>query len=408
MRCPVCFANAGAAGYVYEPGFDQIVAQLQALREMDPCPATAIQFTGGEPTLHPDFLKILSTARQMGFSHIQMATNGIHMAEESFARAAAEAGLHTLYLQFDGVGEEAYSYTRNYRGIWQKKLDCIANCRKLDLKVCLVPTIIRGVNDEQVANIFRFAIENIDTVSAISYQPVSFSGRIEPTELAAKRYTLGHLAHAIADVSGAVPLRDMYPLSIVLPLAQFLQAVTGKPKIRPSCHPDCAFGTYFMVSPEGKAYAFPQVVDVEGMFCEMNILAKRLEPKGGKLSFLDKMAIFRMFKRHFKPESAPPGLDVKRFIRSLQGLVDKNLGRGESEKSTYKTLLCAGMHFQDRYNYDVQRVKRCVILYSTSQGIVPFCAYNCGPEYRRLVESCHVTGGQAVPAVAAASEKEEP
>jgi uncharacterized radical SAM superfamily Fe-S cluster-containing enzyme len=225
-------------------------------------------------------------------------------------------------------------------------------------------------------------------VSGISYQPVSFAGRIDPEEVARHRYTLGDLARDIADASGAVPLRDMYPLSIVVPLAQFLEAITGAPKIRPSCHPDCAFGTYFLVSPEGKACPFPQVVDVEGMFSDMNRLARRLAGKG-RVSWLDKWAALRMFKRHFRPEAAPPGLDVRRFVRSLQGLLDKAVGRGQGEKHTYKTLLCAGMHFQDRYNYDAQRVRRCVILYSTPEGVFPFCSYNCGPEYRRLVEHKH-------------------
>ncbi len=385
LRCPICFANAGATGRVYEPDYEQVLAQLRALRQMDPFPATAVQFTGGEPTLHPDFLRIISAAGDMGFSHIQVATNGLRYAEEDFARASAQAGLHTLYLQFDGVGEAPYRRTRNHPGIWEKKLACIENSRKAGMKVCLVPTIVRGVNDDQVGEIFRFAVANIDVVSGISYQPVSFSGRIDPAELAQRRYTLGDLAHDIARASGAVPLRDMYPLSIVVPLGQFLQALTGQPKIRPSCHPDCAFGTYFLVSPEGRAYPFPQVVDVEGMFTDMNRLARRIESRG-RLTRLDRMAVLRMFKRHFRHQAAPPDLDVKRFIRSLQGLVDKRVGRGEGEKQTYKTLLCAGMHFQDRYNYDVQRVKRCVILYSTPEGIFPFCTYNCGPEYRRFVE----------------------
>ncbi len=100
-----------------------------------------------------------------------------------------------------------------------------------------------------------------------------------------------------------------------------------------------------------------------------------------------------MFKRHFNKDSAPPGLTLKRFVRSLQGLVDKNLGRGEGEKFSYKTLLCAGMHFQDRYNYDVERTKRCVILYSTPGGVFPFCSYNCGPEYRPLVERAYAACG---------------
>ncbi|MDY7010004.1 MAG: radical SAM protein [Planctomycetota bacterium] len=388
MRCPICFANSGVNGYVFEPTFEQIVDQLRVLREMDPTPATAVQFTGGEPTIHPDFLRIVSTSAEMGFSHIQVATNGIKFADAQFTRAAAEAGLHVLYLQFDGVGEEPHRQTRNYPGIWEKKLACIENCRKVGLKICLVPTILKGVNNEQVGEVFRFAIANIDVVSGISYQPVSFSGRADPSQVAACRYTLGDLAHDIAAASGAESLRDMYPLSIVAPLGQFLQAITGDPKIRPSCHPDCAFGTYFLVSPDGRAYPFPQVVDVEGMFCDMNRLGRRIEKKG-RMTWMDKMAVFRMFRRHFHSEHAPPGLDVKKFVRSLHGLVDKNLGRGDGEKHTYRTLLCAGMHFQDRYNYNVQRLKRCVILYSTPEGIFPFCSYNCGPEYRALVERKH-------------------
>ena len=402
MRCPICFANAGAAGYVCQPDYEQIVRQLQTLRDLRPTPCTAIQFTGGEPTVHPDFLRVVAKAREMGFSHIQIATNGITLANFEFARQAAQAGLHTLYLQFDGIGDEAYQTTRAYPGIWKKKLACIENCRKLGLKICLVPTILKGVNDDQVGKIFHFAVENIDTVSAISYQPVSFTGRLDAGEVARYRYTLGDLVHGIAKASGASPLRDMFPLSVVVPLAQILEALTGKPKIRPSCHPDCAFGTYFLVSPDGKAYPFPQVINIEGMFTEMNRIAAVISARGGKATWLDKLRTFRMFKRHFNAHAAPPGLTVKRFIRSLQGMLDKKVGRGKGEQVTYKTLLCAGMHFQDRHNYDVERTKRCVILYSTPAGVFPFCSYNCGPEYRPVVEKAFAAGMKPTDSAAAA------
>lgn len=385
MHCPVCFANAGAQGFVAEPGYDQVVGQLQALRDLRPIPATAVQFTGGEPTLHPEFLRIIRSAGEMGFSHIQIATNGLRLADAAFARRAAEAGLHTLYLQFDGVGEDAYRQTRGRGDVWERKLAAIENCRATGTKVCLVPTIVRGVNDHRVGEIFRFAVDHADVVSAISYQPVSFSGRIDRQEREAKRYTLGDLGRDIAEASGASALRDLFPLSIVLPLSQILEALTGAPKVRPSCHPDCAFGTYFLVSADGRAYPFPRVIDVEGMFWEMNRIAGRIRRRG-RATRRDRWRTLRMFRRHFRPDAAPPGLTLKRFIRSLYGLVDKHVGRGEGGQQTYRTLLCAGMHFQDRYNYDVERVKRCVILYSTPAGIFPFCTYNCGPEYRRFVE----------------------
>ena len=404
MRCPICFANAGAAGYVYQPDFQEVVRQLLVLRELRPTPCTAIQFTGGEPTIHPDFLKIVSAARDMGFSHIQIATNGLRIADEEFARAAAEAGLHTLYLQFDGVGEQAYRQTRNCPGIWDKKLAAVENCRRTGMKMCLVPTILKGVNDDQVGEIFHFAVKNADVISAVSYQPVSFTGRIDHEALAARRYTLGDLAHDIADASGASTLRDMFPLSIVVPLAQILEALSGKPKVRPSCHPDCAMGTYFLISPEGKAYPFPQVVNVEGMFTEMSRIAAGIARRG-KATWLDKWRTFRMFKRHFNADAAPPGLTVDRFVTTLKGLVDKGVGRGKGEKVTYKTLLCAGMHFQDRYNFDIERAKRCVILYSTPAGVFPFCTYNCGPEYRWQIEKAYA---QAVNHAAQGRLRDEP
>ncbi len=377
---------------------------MQTLRGLRPVPCTSIQFTGGEPTIHPDFLRIIATAREMGFSHIQIATNGLKIADRDFARRCQEAGLHTLYLQFDGVGEAAHRQSRNFPGIWEKKLAAVENCRQLDMKICLVPTILKGVNDDQVGEIFRFAVENIDVVSAVSYQPVSFSGRIDPEEVARRRYTLGDLAHGIAGASGASLLRDMFPLSIVVPLSQILQAFSSQPKITPTCHPDCAFGTYFFVSPDGKAYPFPQVVNVEGMFVEMNRLAARIQRRG-RTTWLDRVRLLRLFKRHFNAEAAPPDLTIQRFMRSLEGMLDKSAGRGEAEQHTYKTLLCAGMHFQDRFNYDVERVKRCVILYSTPAGVFPFCTYNCGPEYRAIVERIFASGDAHVAEKESVGEK---
>ncbi len=82
----------------------------------------------------------------------------------------------------------------------------------------------------------------------------------------------------------------------------------------------------------------------------------------------------------------PPGLSVKKFMTTIQGMVDKKKGRGSTGDDNYRTLMAAGMHFQDRYNYDVERVKRCLIQYSTPAGIFPFCTYNGGPAYRAIVE----------------------
>jgi len=54
---------------------------------------------------------------------------------------------------------------------------------------------------------------------------------------------------------------------------------------------------------------------------------------------------------------------------------------------SWKMMMISGMHFQDSYNYDVERVRRCAVHYATpDMRVIPFCAFNGGPEYRAEVE----------------------
>ncbi len=398
LTCPVCFASANQAGYVCEPSFEEVERQLQRLLDGRPIPCTSIQFTGGEPTLHPRWFDIVRRARELGMTNIQVATNGLSFADLEFARRSKEAGLHSLYLQFDGLDDGIYRRTRG-QPLLATKLKVVENCRATGLKICLVPTIIKGENDAQVGKILDFAVENVDVVSAISYQPVCFTGRISRRELEKKRYTLGDLAQDIARHSGAELERDFYPLSFMAPLSRILSAVEKKPKITCSCHSDCALGTYFLVAPAAypgqpareRLAPMPAVFDIGRMFVGLNKLAKEIAPKR-RLTWWDKLRIYWLVWRCYRPEEAPPGLTPARFIQAIQGCVSKEKGRtAQAQRENYRTLMCAGMHFQDRYNYDAERVRRCVIQYSTEEGLFPFCAYNSGPTYRTFVEGMHCT-----------------
>jgi len=397
LTCPICFANANAAGYVSEPSYEMVVEWLRRLRELHPRPATAVQFTGGEPTLHPEFHRIVRTAGQMGFSHVQIATNGITHADEEFARRSAEAGLHTLYLQFDGVEDRFYRKTRG-RELLRLKLACIENCRRFDMKVCLVPTIIKGFNDDQVGPILRFACENIDVISGISYQPVTFTGRISHAELASKRYTLGDLAHDIARASGADIERDFQPLGSVAPLSRILSCLDGKPKITASCHSDCAFGTYFFVTPDHRPIPIPSVFDYLGLMRDFNELAKKIKARHPVANRWERMQIGWLFFKNYRWRNLF-STDIRpwTFIRALRGMTDKKHGRGTAQKRTYKTLMAAGMHFMDRYNFDTERVKRCVILYSSVDGVYPFCTINGGPSFRPYLERMYARNPEPPP-----------
>jgi uncharacterized radical SAM superfamily Fe-S cluster-containing enzyme len=387
LTCPVCFANANVAGYVYEPDFETVRKMLQALRDEKPVAGRIVQFSGGEPTIYPRFLDVLRMAKEMGFSHLQAATNGIKFADLEFARQCKEAGLHTLYLQFDGVCDDIYRRTRGER-LWETKLKCIENVKKAGLKIVFVPTIVKGLNDHQIGDIVRLALEYIECTSGISFQPVAFTGRIARHELEAKRFTLSDFAHAVHQQTGiADPYQDWFPLSCVTPFSKLIGALRGEETTTLSCHPHCSLGTYLFVDQDRKATPVTQFVEVGPMLQEMDALARKAGAR--KIQFFTRLSAWNSLRKYFHQERAPKDLTFQKFLQTLQGLTDKKYGRGSSEQKgfTYRTLMLAGMHFMDSYNYDVERVKRCVIHYAAPNGLIyPFCAYNSGPVYRERIE----------------------
>jgi hypothetical protein len=387
LTCPVCFANANVQGYLYEPDIEHIRIMLQALRDERPVAGRIVQFSGGEPTIAPHWFDALRMANEMGFSHVQCASNGILFADLEFAQRSKEAGLHTIYLQFDGVTDDIYLRTRGAR-LMETKIKAIENIRKAEMKVCFVPTIVKGLNDHQVGDILKFAIENIDVVSAISYQPVAFTGRINRRELEEKRYTMSDVALDIHRQTGICdPYHDWFPLSCVAPFSKLVSALRGELTTHLTPHPHCSLGTYLFVDQNKNATPVTRFINVGEMLRDMDMLARKTGKQSIKL--YSKLEVWNSLRRHFNEGRAPEGLTFTKFLETLQGLMDKRYGRGSAEKQgfTFKTLMLAGMHFMDHYNYDIERVKRCVIHYAAPDGrLYPFCAYNGGPTFRDKIE----------------------
>src|SRR6187455_1478463 len=200
MMCDPCFMDANQVGFVHELELDEIKKILDDSLEVKPRRQMSVQFSGGEPTLHPNFLDAVSYARKVGYSSVQCASNGIRFAQEpEFCMAAKRACLRLCYLQFDGVGNEANSH-RKVGNLFDVKLRAIENLAAAGIDVVLVVTVVRGVNNDQIGPIVQFAIDNADKITVVSFQPVSFTGRdedISTEQRKAQRYTLSHLAHDI-------------------------------------------------------------------------------------------------------------------------------------------------------------------------------------------------------------------
>ncbi|MBW3661381.1 MAG: radical SAM protein, partial [Gemmatimonadetes bacterium] len=107
MMCDPCFMDANQVGFVHELEWEEIKEILDNALTIKPRRQMSVQFSGGEPTLSPHFLRAVEYARDIGYNSVQAATNGIEFAKSAeFAEQAAKAGLRFVYLQFDGIGND--------------------------------------------------------------------------------------------------------------------------------------------------------------------------------------------------------------------------------------------------------------------------------------------------------------
>ena len=389
LRCPVCFANAAASGYLYEPTQDEIRLMLRNLRSLKPFPAPAIQYAGGEPTVRKDIVELVAMAKEEGFTHVQIATNGLRLArKENLAKELKEAGLNTIYLAFDGTTPEPYINNRG-KDLLPQKLQAIENCRKAKLGIVLVPTLIKGVNDHQVGDIIKFAFDNNDIIYGVNFQPVSFAGRTPADEVEQQRITIPDFINIIDEsTDGQVSSDAFYPPSAVEPIARFVSALDGedKPKVTLNCHQHCGVGTYvFREKTEGqgkdKLIPITDIVDVDDLFEKLDEYADKLiEGKFGAKKKVLASATKRI-PRMIHTSKAPKNLDILKIFLNVFTKRSYN-ALGDFSKDA---MLISCMHFMDPFNFDEDRVKKCVIHYATPDGrIIPFCTMNS--MYRQSVE----------------------
>ncbi len=394
LKCQICFANAAASGYVYEPSYEQVVQMLNVLRAKKPVPTPAVQFSGGEPTIYPKIFEVLKYAKQVGFAQVQIATNGLKLTDMEFCIKLRNSGLNTTYLQFDGFNREMYKKIRgrDLLNIKFKVIENYKNIKPTPMSLVLVPTIVNEINNHEVGKIVDFGIKNSDTIRCVNFQPVSFTGRIEQKMRIEQRYTLPDLVNDLCSQLPFLQKNDFYTVPCVAPISELISIISNESQVAFTAHPHCGLATFILITRDN-VIPIPRFIDVKGMFKKMLKIAEKAEKYSffiklySKIVKKDKTTKKKMFEKYFSEfvnkKEIPGDFDVVDILSDLFSDHTKS----QLGKFTWKTMMIGGMHFQDDYNYDIERVKRCVIHYATPDGrIIPFCAYNGGPCYRNDIE----------------------
>lgn len=388
LDCDFCFANARACGFVYEPTFEQVAGMLRLLRDQKPVPVPAVQFSGGEPTMRDDLEEIIRLAKELGIKQVQLATNGIKISQDpAYIDKLRKAGLSTVYLHFDGVTKE----TNPKMAIDER---AIANCEKAGVGVVLVPTVIKGRNDDQLGGILKFAADHISVVRGINFQPIAFTGAAGADDVRRERITIPEIAANIeAQTNGKIKKDDFYPIPCIVPFSDLVESYTGRPQLRFTAHQHCGAATYVLVTKNGLV-PINRMIDVDAFFVALERTAKKLKKVGKIRKYFALLRGIRELKATVKKER-PEGFDLWRLLgktilfHNFDALRDFH----------WNALFIGSMHFMDKYNYDIDRVQRCCIHYATpDMTLIPFCTYNSGPVFRETVWKKYSQGPVSTPA----------
>ncbi len=371
LRCAVCFSTFSDHIVNYEPTREELVNILTFLSKRNPKPP-AILFSGGEPLEREDMHEIIGAAHKLKFMTI-LATNGIHLAESpELAAKLKQNGLNIVYLQFDSFHNEFYEKVRG-RKLLDIKYKAIDVCRKLDMEVILVTTLMRGFNDKEVGKIVKFAAANSDIIRGLIFQPIAFTGRATDNPYKDTWRDWRFAEDVEAQTGGEIRTTDFFPMSVMTSPIKIMRKFMRKPWPLFSCSPHCGIVNWMYVSDNGKIIPINHLVNFEKFFNLTLKTAQNVESKS-KLQLLSSLFIAATLSLNMPLVTKEVGIFslMKSIMKMYVSPSYESLG-----PIRRKIFLLGCMAFMDQYNFDVNRVRRCVIHYVTPNlKVIPFCAYN--------------------------------
>ncbi|MEM3652670.1 MAG: radical SAM protein [Nitrososphaerales archaeon] len=123
LRCKHCYENAG------RPAPDELTTEeaLVGIERLSKAGVVSIAFSGGEPTVRPDILKLIKYASNKGI-YVAIATNALVFASRDRVKEFKDAGLNFVQISLDGLNPATHDEFRGVPGAFEKTIQGIKNC----------------------------------------------------------------------------------------------------------------------------------------------------------------------------------------------------------------------------------------------------------------------------------------
>ncbi|MBI5238882.1 MAG: radical SAM protein [Elusimicrobia bacterium] len=118
-----------------------------------------VVLSGGEPTLHPDYLRIVALARGLGYTHIQTITNGRRFCYPDFLRAAVRAGLSEVTFSLHGHTAALHDRLTRVPGSFVQALAALRAALAVPGLIVSVDVVINRLNLPVLRELLEFYIK---------------------------------------------------------------------------------------------------------------------------------------------------------------------------------------------------------------------------------------------------------
>lgn len=371
LKCPMCYSASGPGGK--HLSYEECKQAIDRLVAVEGRPEV-LQLSGGEPTIHPQFLEVLEYACAQPIDIVMINSNGIRFARdrEFVERIAAYKHRIEVYLQFDGFRESTYESLRG-EPLAAVKQQAVEALGRAGIRVILVTTVQPGVNDDEIGAIVKYGLER-SWVTGVSLQPATYSGRSVLPEELEQRITFPDVVRAVSEQTGGLFRADDF-----MPL--------------PCAHPNCHTLTYAY---RGGGHVVPllRFINVQD---NLELLANGITFTRARARNLIERYLGSMgccAGGNCSTENEMVSLDLSKFAGSENGqtggahgsngdakmgdiaaeFFSRALAEQLSPSDVFRITITS---FLDAYNFDVRRVMKCCIHHVLPSGhVVPFCAYN--------------------------------
>jgi cyclic pyranopterin phosphate synthase len=161
-----------------------------------------VRLTGGEPLLHPEIVDIVARLSELGFEDLSLTTNASRLAR--LARRLKDAGLQRINISIDTLDEARFrAITRG--GELAGVLEGIDAALAAGLTpVKLNTVVLRGVNDDELESITRWAWERRMVPRFLEVMPIAEGAKLVKEHLVTAAEMKERLAALIMPEDGAV------------------------------------------------------------------------------------------------------------------------------------------------------------------------------------------------------------